>query len=285
MQQLTNVDRYWSEKTVKSEYFKSRQEADLHTSWRLNMYPFYKEFMALGEAHKDEIILDYGCGPGNDVIHFMKTGAKKIIGMDISDKALSLAKHYISLYPESKIPIEFIKIIDGATTIPLESESVDYIICSGVLHHVSNPTNILKEFFRILKKGSYTRIMVYNHNSIFFHVYVAYQLGGGFGVNNIDEVFKRSTDGVNCPISKAYLPDEFIEMCEGIGFKTEFIGGYFSSIDSVLYLNKYKQKLLNDPNIREEHKIFVNEIKIDNVGFPVYNGKYCGIGGVYKLQK
>ena len=285
MKQLTEVDKYWSIMTVKSEYWKSRQEADAHAIWRLNMYPFYKEFMALREMHKDEIILDYGCGPGNDIIHFMKTGAKKIIGMDISDKALSLAKHYISLYPESKIPIEFIKIIDGATTIPLESESVDYIICSGVLHHVSNPTNILKEFFRILKKNSYIRIMVYNRNSIFFHMYVAYQLGGGFGVNNIEEVFRRSTDGVNCPISKAYHPNEFIEMCEGVGFKTEFIGGYFSSIDSVSYLNKNKQKLLNDPNIREEHKIFVNEIKIDNVGFPVYNGKYCGIGGVYKLQK
>jgi len=281
----TEVDKYWGVMTVKTEYFKSKHEAEEHKIWRLNQYPFCSEFIALEELHKDEVVLDYGCGPGNDLIHFMNSKAKKIIGIDISDKALSYAKHYTSLYLDNDIPIEFIKTTDGSKVISLEDESIDYILCSGVLHHVSNPTTIIKEFFRILKNKSIVRIMVYNRNSIFFHVYVAYILGGGIIGNNVDETFRKSTDGVNCPISKAYTPNELIKVCDDVGFTTEFVGGYFSRYDSIDFLNKHKYELLISPDINNEHKEFVHMIKIDEKGNPTYNNKYCGIGGVYKLYK
>jgi len=175
--------------------------------------------------------------------------------------------------------------MDNTKIIPLEDESMDYIICTGVLQHTTDPTSILKEFFRILKNKSYIHIMVYNRDSIFFHVRTAYQLKGGFIGNDVDEVFKRNTDGINCPISKAYKAHEFIEICDNVGFKTEFVGGYISPADTTKYLNEYKHRILTDPKLNDEHKEFVRLVRINNDGYPTYNEKYCGIGGVYKLYK
>jgi len=281
----TIVDEYWSKHTVKTKYFKNRYESQKHNEWRLNKYPFYREFMAIDESHSNEVVMDYGCGPGNELINFMNTGAKKIIGIDISEKALKFAKHRISLYTNNVDSVELIKTTDGIDTIPLNDNSVDYIICLGVLQHVSHPEAILKEFFRILKNNSYIRIMVYNHDSILFHVRIAYQLKGGFIGNDVDEVFTRSTDGIDCPISKAYKAHEFIEICDNVGFKTEFVGGYFSGRETMKYLNEYKHRMLTDPKLNDEHKEFVRLVRIDSDGYPTYNEKYCGIGGVYKLYK
>lgn len=282
----TIVDEYWSEHTVKAKYFRNRHESQKYSIERLRKRPFHKEFMELDKSHNDEIILDYGCGPGNDLVNFiMNSNAKEIIGIDISDKALKYAKHQTSLYTESDIPIRFIKIMGNTKIIPLEDESVDYIICTGVLQHTTNPTSILKDFFRILKNKSYIHIMVYNHDSIFFHVRIAYKLKGGFIGNDVDEVFKRSTDGINCPISKAYKAHEFIEICDNVGFKTEFVGGYISPADTAKYLNEYKHRILTEPKLNDEHKEFVRLVRIGSDGYPTYNKKYCGIGGVYKLYK
>jgi len=282
----TEVDEYWGEHTVRDQNFHSQIEADKYGECRLNDYPFYKELMKLDELHNNEVVLDYGCGPGNDLIYFMKTGGpNKIIGMDVSEKALVSAKHYVSLYTNNVIPVEFIKTTDSADIIPLDDNSVDYIICSGVLHHTSRPEVILKEFFRILNNDSYIRIMVYNRDSLFFHIYIAYECKGGFIGNNIDEVFKKSTDGIKCPISKVYKEHEFIELCDNAGFETEFVGGYLSSIDTTDYFTRWKNEMLADPKLNEEHKEFMRNVKIDNEGYPTYNEKYCGIGGVYKLYK
>lgn len=281
---MSKVDEYWSEHTVRSDYFVSKEKEQEFNKWRLDLYPFYWEFMKFYEPHKNEIIVDYGCGPGNDLVHFIKTEAKKIIGIDISDKALSFAKHRLSLY-NSPIPVELIKINDDIPTIPLKNNSIDYIICSGVLHHVSQPLSILKEFFRILKSNSLIRIMVYNRNSIFFHLYIAYLRQGGFPNNNADIVFSKTTDGEHCPKSIAYIPKDFVKICNKIGFQTKYIGGYFSSKDSIKYLNDYKQTAINTKNLKQEHRDFLSSIEIDKEGYPTHEGKYCGIGGVYELYK
>jgi len=281
----TRVDDFWSNHTVKANNLKSQQSSEEFSEWRLNKYPLYKEFMALDESHSNEVVMDYGCGPGNDLVHFISSNPDKIIGVDISKKALGFANNRVSLYTDNVIPVEFIETTDATDTIPLDDNSIDYIMSSGVLHHTSQPEVILKEFFRILKNDSYIRIMVYNRESIFFHMYVAYERNGGFIGNDVDEAFKKSTDGVGCPISKAYSPNEFVEICDNAGFKTEFVGGYLSDKDAIGYLNRHKSRLLNEIKLNEEHKEFIKEIEIGDQGHPIYNGKCCGIGGVYKLYK
>ena len=75
--------------------------------------------------------------------------------------------------------------------------------------------------------------MVYNKSSWFYHAHVGYVLrfrqGRARRIHNTDTLFQKSTDGKKCPISRAYLPREVIELCEQAGFRTAFLGGYPSA--------------------------------------------------------
>lgn len=284
----TPVDTYWGEHTVNSTPFKTAEESLAYLKWRSDQYPLFQEFMDLYGQHDNEVVLDYGCGPGNDLVGFLvHTKAKKVIGIDISEKALDLARQRLALHQPDPSRIELIQITDSVVTLPLENETVDYIYCEGVLHHISNPTAILKEFYRILKPNTQACIMVYNANSLWLHLYTAYDkmiVQNAFPNLSLYEAFAKNTDGEACPISRCYLPEEFIAICNGAGFQTEFVGGYLS-LHELSILEAYRHKALQDERLADEHKEFLRNLVYDERGYPKYKDKHAGIGGVYRLHK
>lgn len=154
-----------------------------------------------------KIVLDYGCGPGNDLVGFsIYSNPTKLIGVDVSPKALGLAKERLDLHNRSA---EFILINELDNRIPLPSKSVDYIHTSGVLHHCANLELVLAELHRVLKDDGFMSVMVYNYSSIYVHFYIAYMLKLKSRKNsemNLQDVFRMSTDGEYVPISKYYKP-------------------------------------------------------------------------------
>ena len=129
--------------------------------------------------------------------------------------------------------------------------------------------------------------MVYNRNSLWFHLYTAYVrtvVENAFADLSIDEAFSRNTDGENCPLARCYRPEEFIAICEKQDFRAEFVGGYLS-LHELMLLKKYRDLALDDDRLAQEHRSFVRELTYDNKGHPMYEGKYAGIGGVYKLRR
>ena len=170
----------------------------------------------------------------------------------------------------------------------MESESVDYIHSQGVLHHTSHPKEILKEFYRILKPNSKCRIMVYNYDSLFLHQYVAYfrmiereEFKGG----TLAEAFRQSTDTIACPISIYYKPQEFVELCDSIGFKTKFKGGFYNRTIEGANAHLFREKALNSSKLSQEHKKFIKDVTFNKDGYAIYNNLPAGIGGVYELSK
>ncbi len=244
--------------------------------------------MELYGDHENETVLDYGCGPGNDVVGFLLySKARKVIGIDISRKALELAASKLRLHRIDPGRVQLIETKDSSSVIPLVTESVDYVYCEGVLHHTSGPEAIIKEFHRILKPKANACIMVYNRNSLWFHLYTAYVrtvVENAFADLSIDEAFSRNTDGENCPLARCYRPEEFIAICEKQDFRAEFVGGYLS-LHELMLLKKYRDLALDDDRLAQEHRSFVRELTYDNKGHPMYEGKYAGIGGVYKLRR
>jgi len=284
----TAVDIYWGDHTVKSLPFGTAEESKNYLEWRCNEYPLLREFMQLYGQRDGQIILDYGCGPGNDLVGFLiHTNAQKVIGMDISGKALGLAAHRLALHNIASDRTELVQISDAVQRIPLGDQTVDYINCSGVLHHTSVPQDILKEFYRVLKPHSRACIMVYNRNSLWFHLYTAYDkmvVKNAFSGLSLDEAFSKNTDGEACPISRCYRSEEFIGLCETAGFQAEFVGGYLSQHELNL-LRALHGKALKDDRLADEHKEFLRGLVNDEHGYPMYNGKHAGIGGVYTLLK
>lgn len=284
----TEVDSYWSEHTVNSVPFRTARESEDYLAWRASVYPKFKELMNLYGEHDAEVLLDYGCGPGNDVTGFaIYTKAKKVIGIDVSPKALALANHRLALHEVSPERIELIQSSDSLSSVPLEDESVDYIHCAGVLHHTSSPQTLLKEFHRVLRPGARACIMVYNRDSLWLHLYTAYVrmiVQNDFQGLSLMEAFTRNTDGENCPIARCYAPAEFTAICREAGFDCDYAGGYLSDTELSSY-KKHAKAALKDSRLAEEHKEFIASLIFDEEGLPRHKGYYAGIGGVYWLKK
>jgi len=289
----TDVDSFWGEHTVDTTDFKSALQSKKHLVWRASLYPLFTEFMNLYGNHDGQVVLDYGCGPGNDLVGYsIYTNAKKIIGIDISQKALQMAQHRLSLHDVAPERIELIHSADTATTIPLADESVDYLQCLGVLHHSSNPEALLGEFHRVLRPGAEARVMVYNRDSVWVHLYAAYEkliLQGLFPGQTVHEVFHRTVDvdddGTgNCPVARCHNWAEFLQTCAANGFRGEYLGGYHSDIE-LSSLAKHLQPALKDERLASEHRAFLRELTFDAQGFPLFEGKHAGLGGVYRLFK
>ena len=283
------VDSYWSEHTVNSEPFGNASASTQYLEWRFSVYPLFREFSRLYQEHDNQTILDYGCGPGNDVIGFLIfTRASKIFGMDVSEKALKLTQKRLAVHRVDPVRISLTKISDSLPEIPLDDGSVDHINCQGVLMSTSHPDLILKEFYRVLKPHGTACIMVYNCDSLWLHLYTAYEkmiVQGAFAGLTVCEAFSKNTDGEDCPISICYKWQDFTEMCQLVGFNNvEYSGGYLSETE-LRSLYNYGQKALDDERLGSEHKDFLRSLIFDSRGLPMYKGKHAGIGGVYHLRK
>lgn len=288
--QVTIVEDYWSEHTVLIQDFQSAFFSKRNLAWRFKWYPKFQELMELYGDHKGETILDFGCGPGNDTIGFgLYSNAKKIIGMDISLKALQYAQRRIQIHSEiDPKRVVLMQNSDLNPRIPLPSNAVDYIYSEGVIHHTSNPVEVLKELRRVLKPGSYANIMIYNHQSIFFHLFIAYEqmiIKKNYKGLGIHKIFNKITDGENCPISKCFKPADFNSFGKKVGFnRCEYIGGYLSKVEMDC-LKNYLKDALRSRKLSKEHKDFLRTLVYDKDHLPMHEGKYAGIGGVYRFYK
>ena len=276
------VRRYWENHNVTlHKQFSSPEESLNFFEWRNSQYPGYIELAPVNNAD-DLVVLDFGCGPGHDLIGFGAfSKPKRLIGADVSRVSLSESQDRLNLH---KIEAELITIDPQLQTLPLESSSIDYIHCSGVLHHTDNELNILKEFRRVLRPGGEARIMVYNYNSLWVHLYTAYIkqiLDESFQNLSLREAFAKTTDGVDCPISRCYTPSEFCSIANQAGFKATHIGNSMSLTELNL-LPKIYQAIQNI-KLSSESRKFLTELTFNEKNHPIYRGQLAGINSVYSL--
>src|ERR1700674_2219028 len=141
----TVVDDYWNEHTVHRSPFMLAKESEKYLRKRNSEYPLFTELMDLYGDHAGEVVLDYGCGPGDDVTGFLLwSNAQKVIGIDVSAKALGFLRHRLALHRVELERVELIRITDSTGKVPLPDDSVDWIQCGGVLHHTTHPQEILR---------------------------------------------------------------------------------------------------------------------------------------------
>jgi SAM-dependent methyltransferase len=284
----TVVDEYWGNHTLHQKPFISAGESERYLRKRNSEYPLFPEFMDLYGDHSGETVLDYGCGPGDDVTGFLLwSKAEKVIGMDVSAKALGFLSHRLALHRVDPGRVELIRITDATGKVPLSDASIDWVQCGGVLHHTTHPQQILAEFARVLKPGAEGRLMLYNRDSVMYHVWIAYAqliVNNAFPGLDVDQAFTRSTDGPDCPVSDAWAPQRVLDMVAAAELEGTFRGGYLSIME-LDWLKKYGEGAATDERLADEHREFVRELKLDERGYPTWRGKYAGIGGVYTIRK
>lgn len=96
------------------------------------------------------VFLDLACGDGCFTVPCAENGTRIIAG-DISNNMLSILRDKAKYNNISLDKVVLCRM--NALEIPLEDESVDTVVANSVLHLISNPEKVLREIYRVLKKG------------------------------------------------------------------------------------------------------------------------------------
>ena len=99
---------------------------------------------------KGKVVLDYGCGRGEESLKYLANGAKKVLGMDISLNYIQEATQSALSAGFSKDTFDF-QVMD-AHKLSYSDQIFDYVIGNGILHHLDIQV-AMDEIFRVLKPG------------------------------------------------------------------------------------------------------------------------------------
>ena len=99
--------------------------------------------------------LDVGCGGGRYSIAMARLGAAQVVGCDLSEDGLADARKRAGELPY--VRFEKASVLD----LPFGDESFDFVFCSGVLHHTTDPDKGLDELTRVLCRGGHLYLMLY----------------------------------------------------------------------------------------------------------------------------
>jgi ubiquinone/menaquinone biosynthesis C-methylase UbiE len=278
-----DVENYWTAHNVtEHRIFKSAEASldDFH--WRNAQYFRYIDLMPV--SHADGLrILDFGCGPGYDLVGFAtQSKPARLVGVDVSRSSLDEASRRLALHGAA---VELLRHDVNAAPLPFEDGSFDLVHASGVLHHTPDARLALRELRRVAKTGAIAQIMVYNRASLWVHLYVAYlrQIVEGLGAgDDLAEAFRASTDGPDCPISRAYTPEQFAGLAEEAGFALESYGVGVSAFEMSLLPRRFEA--IMHQKLRAESRDFLAGLTFDSRGLPLSGGVHAGIDGCYRFR-
>lgn len=113
--------------------------------------------------------LDAGCGSATKSIHLAKRNFN-VIAVDLADTVLTKAESEVrNENLQDKIKIQQ----DNLTDLSFEDEYFDHVLCWGVLMHIPDVENAIKELCRVTKPGGYiiiSEVNMYSIQAIFLRV-------------------------------------------------------------------------------------------------------------------
>jgi ubiquinone/menaquinone biosynthesis C-methylase UbiE len=275
--------RYWTSHNVARHHaFTSAAESLEYFHWRNDQYVGYIEMLPVA-GHDGKVVLDYGCGPGHDLVGFaVFSRPRRLIGLDVSATSLAQARARLAFHDAA---VELVHHDDASPRLPFADASIDYVHSSGVLHHVADPAGVLRELRRVVRPDGEMRVMVYNYESLFLHLYTAYIVqirAGRYPGESVRQAFSHLTDGPDCPIADVYRPREFVALAESCGWRAEHLGNATSVFE--IGLVPERCAAIPDRRLPAEHRRFLLELTFDAAGLPLWNGRHAGVDGCFRLR-
>jgi SAM-dependent methyltransferase len=247
----------------------------------------FREKLMPVAGHDGKVILDYGCGPGNDLVNLVEfSKPKRLVGVDISPTALELSRIRLPLHDKESV-VELVQIQNGAKRLPFDDATFDYVHCDGVIHHTPNPEEVLAEFKRVLRPGGEARIYAYHYDSIWLHYYVAFLTRvkqGRYRDVGIREAFRHCTDGPECPISNCYTADEFVDLCRSSGLQEAVFLGSGIVVDEMAWVQN-RFEAIADERLEREHRTFLRGLTFDEHQIPHSKDVVAGSSAFYSYVK
>ncbi|MBX7065852.1 MAG: bifunctional 2-polyprenyl-6-hydroxyphenol methylase/3-demethylubiquinol 3-O-methyltransferase UbiG [Parachlamydiales bacterium] len=148
----------------------------------------------ISQIGKNKKVLDIGCGAGILTNALAKAG-HTVCGVDLSESSLEVAKEH-----DATKTVEYKKA--NAYSLPYPDDYFDVVCAMDVLEHVEEPSLVVSEASRVLKKGGQFFFHTFNRN-LFSYLFVI--KGVEWFVPNAPK---------NMHIYPLFIkPEEFEEMC------------------------------------------------------------------------
>ncbi len=108
-----------------------------------------RKLLGFVELNGKQDFLEVGCGNGVVSRYLAKNYGSNIVGIDVDTEQIGLASEDIGEIPN----LRFLEA--DATKLSFEDNSFDIVLSFGVLHHIYNWLDALREIERVLKSGGY----------------------------------------------------------------------------------------------------------------------------------
>ncbi len=109
-----------------------------------------KRVVAILKKKQPQSILDIATGTGDLAINLVETGAKKIVGLDISAGMLEVGKKKIN---EKKLANTIEMVVGDSEDLPFKENSFDAVTVAFGVRNFDNLEKGLAEIYRVLKPG------------------------------------------------------------------------------------------------------------------------------------
>ncbi|MEX0921650.1 MAG: class I SAM-dependent methyltransferase [Rhodovibrionaceae bacterium] len=160
-------------------------------------------------------VLEIGCGSGAASCLLAKSGAR-VTAVDITETAVEMARRNAEAQGVALQARQ-----EDAERLSFGDESFDFVFSWGVLHHSSNPDAAYREVARVLRPGGRGLLMVYNRDSLRYHLRGWQWLllkGKLFSGDSLSSVQRHFTDGY---FHRHYSPSGFVTALSAAGLETQ----------------------------------------------------------------
>ena len=110
-----------------------------------------------GKPREDLRILSAGCGTHQAAMLAFHNRSCSVLGIDLSGASLSHQERLREKHTLSNLELKQMSLLDVGTLY----QSFDYIVCTGVLHHLSDPDAGLRALASVLAPGGRMYLMLY----------------------------------------------------------------------------------------------------------------------------
>ena len=171
----------------------------------------------------DKTVLDVGCG-GGILTESMACAGAKVTGIDLSEKALSVARLHLFESGHS-VDYRLISAEDLAAEMPAH---FDVVTCMEMLEHVPDPASTIAACAHLVKPGGHVFFSTLNRN---LKAYVQAIIGAEYVLN----MLPRGTH----EYAKFIKPSELSRHCRNAGLDThELIGLSYNPLSRVYSLGQ-----------------------------------------------